>query len=88
VWRVAPGVERDSASLVTLAEEHVTNLPDGTWLATGSRDGTVRVWDALTGTQRTKFTGHRFWVTAVAVAPDSSWLATCSRDGTVRVCDL
>ena len=32
--------------------------PDGTWLATGSDDGTVRIWDAATGQQRATLTGH------------------------------
>ena len=30
-------------------------------------------------------TGHRGWVTAVAIAPDGSWLATASADKTARI---
>ena len=36
----------------------------------------MRVWDAVTGEQRTLLTGHDGWVTAVAMAPDGTWLAT------------
>ena len=65
----------------------VAVAPDGSWLATGSEDGTVRIWDAATGQERAILTGHTGWVTAVAVAPDGSWLATGGEDGTVRIWD-
>jgi WD40 repeat protein len=57
--------------------------PDGTWLATGGRDGKVRTWDA-DGTARAVFTGHVGWVDAVAISPDGTWLATGGIDGKVR----
>ena len=36
----------------------VAIAPDGTWLATGGGDGTVRIWDPATGQQRATLTGH------------------------------
>ncbi|HXL87390.1 MAG TPA: WD40 repeat domain-containing protein, partial [Streptosporangiaceae bacterium] len=65
----------------------VAVAPDGSWLATGSADGTVRIWDAATGQERAVLTGHKDSVLAVAVAPDGSWLATGSGDDTVRIRD-
>ena len=61
--------------------------PDGTWLATASDDGSVRIWDPATGQQRATLTGHTGEVSAVAIAPDGTWLATASDDGTVRIWD-
>ncbi len=62
--------------------------PDGSWLATGSWDGTVRIWDVATWQERATLKGHAHWrVTAVAVAPDGSWLSTCGGDE-VRIWDV
>src|SRR5262249_3511263 len=74
-------------SLATLMVDAIAIAPDGTWLATGSDDGTVRLWDAATGRLRGTLTGHASGVRAVAIAPDGTWLATGSDDGTVRLGD-
>ena len=59
--------------------------PDGTRLATGSDDWTVRIWNPTTGQTTPTLTGHTNRVTAVAWSPDGTHLATTSRDETVRI---
>jgi hypothetical protein len=66
----------------------VAVAPDGSWLASGSGDETVRIWDVATGRERAALTAHTRWVRAVAVAPDGSWLASGSGDKTVRIWDV
>ena len=79
LWRVLTG-HTGPVTAVAIA-------PDGSWLATTSSDGTLRIWDAATGQPRATLTGHENPVTAVAIAPDGSWLATTSSDGTLRIWD-
>ncbi len=65
----------------------VAIAPDGTWLATGGKDGTVRTWDATTGQQQAVLTGHTRGVMEVAVSPDGTRLLTASYDQSVRSWD-
>jgi WD40 repeat protein len=50
----------------------VAIAPDSSWLATAGLDGTVRIWDPVTGTQRHTLTGDTDAVAAVAIAPDGT----------------
>ena len=58
---------------------------DGHWLASGSDDRTVRLWDVATGTSTFTLRGHKDSVYAVAFAADGQRLASASADGSVRL---
>ncbi|MDR1266223.1 MAG: pentapeptide repeat-containing protein [Propionibacteriaceae bacterium] len=62
--------------------------PDGTTLATGSDDQTVRLWDTTSHQLKKTLEGHRDGVASVAWSPDGTTLATGSDDQTVRLWDV
>jgi WD40 repeat protein/serine/threonine protein kinase len=59
--------------------------PDGRWIASGSQDGKVTIWDATTGRELPPFQAHKNHVRCVAFSPDGRRLATASWDGTAKV---
>jgi WD40 repeat protein len=61
--------------------------PDGSKLATASKDNTARVWDAATGRELLVLRGHLRAVESVAWSPDGSKLATASEDRAAKVWD-
>ena len=61
--------------------------PDGTRLAAGCRDNTVRLIDVTRRQQVAELRGHTDYVHAVAWSPDGTRLASASGDFTVRIWD-
>jgi WD40 repeat protein len=68
--------------------ESLVFSPDGERLATGSNDGTAKIWDVRTGTLVRDLKGHTNTVFRVAFDPaDPSRVATASADGMARIWD-
>ena len=66
--------------------------PDGKTLVSGSHDGTLILWDTVTGRQLRSIESHRlhgrpFAVTSVAFSPDGKKLLSASSDKTLRFWD-
>ncbi|TEY29165.1 hypothetical protein BOTCAL_0965g00010 [Botryotinia calthae] len=81
-----------SANLQTL-EGHSSSVnsvafsADGSKVASGSDDDTIRLWDAVTGEPFQKLEGHSSSVISVAFSPDGSKVASGSDDDTIRLWD-
>ncbi|KAJ5547510.1 hypothetical protein N7513_004744 [Penicillium frequentans] len=88
-----PIVEENWSACLQTLEGHskwVSSIawsPDGSRLASGSDDNTVRIWDPATGQSVSTLEGHSRWVSSIAWSPDGSRLASGSFDNTVRIWD-
>ena len=62
--------------------------PDGTMLASGAADRTVKLWDIATRTNIATFEGHTDRLESVAFSPDGKILASGARDNTIKLWDV
>jgi WD40 repeat protein len=87
LWRLGHS-ERATVTGHTDDVHSVTYAPDGATLATGSKDGTVGLWNAATGEALATLRGHGSEVNRVAFSPDGRTLASASDDGTVKLWEV
>ena len=66
----------------------VSFSPDGATLASGSWDGTVQLWDVVTGEPIATLGGRESSGSSVSFSPDGATLASGSWDGTVQLWDV
>jgi len=83
-------VKVPAAPLYTLdghesAVQAVAYSEHGPWIATGSADKTVRLYDTDSHDLQRVYKGPKDFVTALAFSPDGKTLAVASLDGAIRV---
>ncbi|MEE1001850.1 MAG: hypothetical protein U0L37_07820, partial [Bacteroidales bacterium] len=61
--------------------------PDGKYLASGSSDYTVIIWDAKSGQRLKTLEGHYYCVRSVSWSPDGKYLASGSQFGPIIIWD-
>ena len=59
--------------------------PDGHWLASGSADNSIRLWDVDSGLELRALIGHQNWIRSLSVSSDGQKLASGSNDRTVKI---
>ncbi|ETO34731.1 hypothetical protein RFI_02359 [Reticulomyxa filosa] len=68
--------------------DYVQFSPDGTTIASRSRERTIRLWDVLTGKQIQTLTGHSDDVWQIQFSLNGSKIISCSKDKTIRIWDI
>jgi WD40 repeat protein len=90
LWRISAGAHLSVTQYAQLTgdSDAIFSLafgPTGT-LASGSADGTARLWDPVTAKEIGQpLLGHHGWVRAVAFSPDGGTLVTGDSQGTIRL---
>jgi WD40 repeat protein len=72
-------------------ENHIRSLAfsgDGSILASGSEDNTIKLWDVQQGQLLRTLSGHTDDVTSIAFHPDGQTLASGSKDNTIKFWDV
>lgn len=64
---------------------HISFSPDGRYIASGSFDKKIKIWDGTTGKFINTLTGHVGSVYQVCWSADSRILASASKDSTVKL---
>lgn len=59
--------------------------PDASWVASGSADNTIRLWDVASGRELRALVGHNNWIKSLALSRNGEVLASGSNDQTVKL---
>jgi WD40 repeat protein len=62
--------------------------PDSNFVATGSKDKSVKIWELSTGREVRSFLGHEKTVNCVRFTPDGKFLLSGSNDKTIRIWEV
>ncbi|HET6648453.1 MAG TPA: caspase family protein [Pyrinomonadaceae bacterium] len=62
--------------------------PDRRWLASGSADNSIRLWDVASGSELRALIGHNNWIKSLAISRNADMLASGSNDRTVKLWDV
>ncbi len=62
--------------------------PNGSFIASGSEDNTVKLWDVTTGKVVRTLVAHRGYITALDFNASGDMLVTAAKDNTIRIWDV
>jgi WD40 repeat protein len=87
VYNAEDGKERPASFDSTDGVNSCAVSPDGTWIASASGGGTLKLWDRQTGAALRTLRGHEGGVNACTISPDGTWIVSASGDRTLKIWD-
>lgn len=84
----APDSASEAINEAAAMDNKISSNHTGPFLASGSRDKTIRVWDVSTGLCLFTLLGHDNWVRGLSWHPGGKYLLSASDDKTLRVWDV
>jgi WD40 repeat protein len=87
VWNVAAGKLRRSVMMTGDTVFGVSLSPDGTRIAAGCTDNTVRIVDTASGKEVTKMGAHENWVLGTVFGVDGKRVVSVGRDRSAKLTD-
>lgn len=79
-WKCISAIQAHGAPILAAAFS-----PEGHWLATGSEDETIKLWEVRTGRLLDIFRGHEMGVWGLAFSREGKQLASGSQDQTIKI---
>ncbi|KAH8882195.1 hypothetical protein GQ53DRAFT_666471 [Thozetella sp. PMI_491] len=89
-----PGMEGQWNACIQTLEGHISAIvsiafaPNSHSLASGSFDGTIKIWDPASGACMQTLEDHTGYIASIAFTPDGRSLAIGSSDRTIKIWDL
>lgn len=83
-WRLSRVMSGHTGWVYCVAPDPINN----SWLATGSADRTIKLWDVASGRLLLTLTGHVAGVRGLAASPRHPYLFSCGEDRQIKCWDL
>jgi WD40 repeat protein len=93
LWHHSPHVNSNIYSLNKVLRSHLSDIwsvkfsPNGNWIASGSVDSTIKIWDKENGSIILNIK-HPNGITSIDFSPDGNYIASASYDAKVRLWKL
>lgn len=89
IWSIPDGKQIGELKGHTLGPIQSLELsPDESLLLSAAEDGTVRIWDVRTRSEKTVFREHVGWVAVARFSPDGKKVASAGEDRVIHIWDV